>query len=283
MQDGKFVRGPRGLWLCVGLTLLTSSVAFAQDGAASAEPPSDPAGPVEVEKVVFLVTDVVVADGIAIDKEAARDALANRFGRLKDKIEVRSLAEVKTTLDRAAMAQMLGSSASDEEVAKIGEYVQVDRLIFGRIHQVAGVTEVQVKLFNAKEGVTEMALSRRLKAGAPPQLVLTLLDSLADGMLSWVLDTYTDGAPSAGFAALKNKKIVRAEKPVAGAGEAGGMGMLGVVGGVVAGTGVGIATVGGIALAEGGNQAADLPVILAASGAGAVLLGTALIIIDGVN
>lgn len=277
MQDGKLVRGPRCLWIYCGLTLFALP-SLAQEDAA----PADNSKPVEVEKPVFLVTDVVVADGIAIDKEAARDALANRFGRLKDKIEVRSLAEVKTTLDRAAMAQMLGSSGSDEEVAKIGEYVQVDRLIFGRIHQVAGVTEVQVKLFNAKEGVTEMALSRRLKAGAPPQLVLTLLDSLADGMLSWVLDTYTDGAPSEGFAKLQNKKIVRAPK-AADAPSEGGMGMLGVVGGVVAGAGVGIATVGGIGLADEGNQAADLPVILAASGAGAVLLGTTLIIIDGMN
>lgn len=273
MQDGKFVRGPRCVWLGLGL-ILASSSAFAQDDAAAPAPAED-------AKPVFLVTDVVVADGIDIDKEAARDALANRFGRLKDKIEVRSLAEVKTTLDRAAMAQMLGSSGSDEEVSKIGEYVQVDRLIFGRIHQVAGVTEVQVKLFNAKEGVTEMALSRRLKAGAPPQLILTLLDSLADGMLSWVLDTYTDGAPSEGFAKLKNKKIVR--EPKEAESPEGGMGMLGVVGGVVAGAGVGVATVGGIGLTNEGNQAGDLPVILAASGAGAVLLGTTLIIIDGIN
>lgn len=268
MQDGKFVRGPRCVWLGLGL------IFFAAPSRAQDEPAE--------EKTVFLVTDVVVADGIPIDKEAARDALANRFGRLKDKIEVRSLAEVKSTLDRAAMAQMLGSSASDEEVAKIGDYVQVDRLVFGRIHQVAGVTEVQVKLFNAKEGVTEMALSRRLKAGAPPQLILTLLDALADGMLSWVLDTYGDGVPSEGFAKLKNKKVVREPKDAAPAQE-GGMGMLGVVGGVVAGAGVGVATVGGIGLADEGNQGADLPVILAASGAGAVLLGTTLIIIDGMN
>ena len=61
------------------------------------------------------------------------------------------------------------------------------------------------------------------------------------------------------------------------------MGMLGVVGGVVAGAGVGVATVGGIGLTSDGNQAGELPIILAASGAGAVLLGTTLIIIDGVN
>lgn len=282
MQDGKFVRGSRSLWIGLGLIFFSTSAtsAIAQE---TADPAATDATDAKDAKPVFLVTDVVVADGIDIDKEAARDALANRFGRLKDKIEVRSLAEVKTTLDRAAMAQMLGSSSSDEEVGKIGEYVQVDRLVFGRIHQVAGVTEVQVKLFNAKEGVTEMALSRRLKPGAAPSLILTLLDTLADGMLSWVLDTYTDGAPSAEFAKLKNKKLVKADPAAnaAGAGAGEGMGMLGVVGGVVAGAGVGIATVGGIGLADEGNQGAQLPVILAASGAGAVLVGTTLIIIDG--
>jgi hypothetical protein len=273
MQDGKRLRGPRGLWLCVGLIAATTSIpALADDAPAEAAD----------AKPVFLVTDVVVDDGVGIDKEAARDALANRFGRLREKIEVRSLTEVKSTLDRAAMAQMLGSSSSDEEVAKIGEYVAVDRLVFGRIHQVAGVTEVQVKIFNTKEGVTEIGLSRRLKAGAPPSLVLTLLDTLADGLLSFVVDAYTDGAPDAKFAALKSKKLERkSEEPAPAAGSA--WSMLGVLGGVVAGAGVGMATVGGIGLADENGQAGDVPLILAGAGAGAVLVGTGLVIADGLT
>lgn len=276
MQDGKHLRGPRCLWtsgLTLALTIgLAAAPALAQDAADAGE-----------AKPIFLVTDVVVDEGLAIDKEAARDALANRFGRLRDKVEVRSLAEVKTTLDRAAMSQMLGSSATDDDVAKIGDYVAVDRLVFGRIHQVAGVTEVQVKIFNTREGVTEIGLSRRLKADAPPQLVLTLLDTLADGLLAFVVDTYTDGAPSQEFAALKNKKLAPpVAKPLPSSSQ-GTLGMLAVVGGVVAGAGAGIATVGGIGLADAGNQAADLPVILAASGAAAVLVGTALIVVDGIT
>ena len=269
MQNGERVRRSRGLW--------TSGLMFAC--AVSM------AGPVlaqkaEGDKPVFLITDVVIGADVAIDREAARDALANRFGRLRGKIEVRSLAEVKTTLDRAAMAQLLGSSASDEDISRIGEYVAVDRLVFGRIHQVAGVTELQVKIFNTKEGVTEVGLSRRLKEGAPPQLVLTLLDTLADGLLAFVLDTYSDGAPSQEFAALKNKKLA---PPPAKAAPLGRLSMLAVVGGVVAGAGAGVATVGGIGLLDAGEQAADLPVVLAVAGAGAVIVGTALIILDGVS
>jgi hypothetical protein len=265
MQNGKHVRGPRGLWTSgLIVVLAVAAPAAAQDDA----------------KPIFLVTDVVVDDEAGIDKEAARDALATRFGRLRDKVEVRSLAEVKTTLDRAAMSQMLGSSGSDDEIAKIGDYVTVDRLVFGRIQMVAGVTEVQAKIFNTKEGVTEIGLSRRLKAGAPPALVLTLLDSLADGLLGFVVDTYTDGVESSAFAALKNKKIaLPAKAPPAG----GSIGMLAVVGGVVAGAGAGVAAVGGIGLGQDGDQAGDLPIILAASGAGAVLVGTALIVVDGVT
>jgi hypothetical protein len=235
-------------------------------------------------KPVFLVTDVVVDDGVPIDKDAARDALAQRFGRIKDKIEVRSMGEVKSTLDKAAMAQMLGSN--DTDLSKLTDYVQVDRIVFGRIHQVAGVTEVQVKLFNAKDAVVEWSASRRLKAGAPGSLILTLLDSLGDGLLSFVLDTYTDGAPSAAFTALQNKKIEHHAPAAAAAASAPAKnpwGMLGVVGGVVAGAGIGVATVGGIGLAQQGNQAGQLPIILAASGAGAALVGTALIVVDGVT
>jgi len=236
----------------------------------------------EQAKPVFLVTDVVVDDGVPIDKDAARDALAQRFGRIKDKIEVRSMGEVKSTMDKAAMAQMLG--ADSPELSKLGEYVQVDRIVFGRIHQVAGVTEVQVKLFNAKDAVVEWSASRRLKAGAPGSLILTLLDSLGDGLLSFVLDTYTDGAPSAAFTALSNKKITHnAPAATVAAAPKSPWGMLGVVGGVVAGAGIGVATVGGIGLTQQGNQANQLPIILAASGAGAAVVGTALIVVDGVT
>jgi hypothetical protein len=61
--------------------------------------------------------------------------------------------------------------------------------------------------------------------------------------------------------------------------------MLGVVGGVVAGAGIGVATVGGIALAgeNKGDQASQLPLILAGAGAGAAVVGTALVIVDGVT
>ncbi len=266
------------------LTALVVAAAFAAparagDDAAADAPAPAAAGDGET-KPVFLVTDVIVDDGVGLDKDAARDSLATRFGRLRDKIEVRSLGEVKSTLDRAAVAQMLGSSSSDEEINKIGQYVAVDRIVFGRIHQVAGVTEVQVKLFNTRDGVTEWGASRRLKAGAPPSLILTLLDSLGDGLLSFVVDTYTDGAASAKFAALKAKKIIHvapAPPPPPGS----PWGMLGVVGGVVAGAGIGVATVGGIALAQDGNQASQLPLILAGAGAGAAVLGTALVVVDG--
>jgi hypothetical protein len=247
---------------CLWLTLLCAAPSLAQE-----------------EKPIFLVTDIVVDEGVAIDKDAARDVLAKRFGRIKDKLEVRSLSEVKSTLDRAAMAQMLGSSSSDAELQKIGEYVATDRLVFGRIANVAGVTDVQVKIFNAKEGVTEIALSRRLKAGAPPQLVLTLLDTLADGLAAFAIDTYTDGAPSAAFMELKNKKIVRA--PVEEAQEpASPWSMLGVVGGVVAGAGIGAGALGGYALGSGqGDQ--QTGIILLGAGAGALLVGTGLVVVDG--
>ena len=43
-------------------------------------------------KPVFLVADVQVGEGVPIDKDSARDVLATRFGRLKDKLEVRSMA-----------------------------------------------------------------------------------------------------------------------------------------------------------------------------------------------
>ncbi len=277
MQDGERLR--RRACLLVSMAAIVGA-ALALAGPARAMSDELVEGELAPESAapVFLVTEVVVGEGVAVDKDAARDVLANRFGRLKDKIEVRSLAEVKSTLDRAAMAQMLGSTSSDVDLAKIGEYVAVDRIVFGRIAQVAGVTEVQVKIFNTKDGVTEAGYSRRLKAGAPPQLVLTLLDTLADSLLAFAVDAYTDAAPDAKFLALKDKKLTKHPTAVA----ASPWSMLGVVGGVVAGAGVGAGAIGGYALASGqGDQTMGL--VLAGAGAGAALLGTGLVVADGLT
>ena len=75
---------PGHLLLGLGLILLGSASAAAQKDA-----------PPDGTRPVFLVADVVVTDGVPIDKEAARDVLATRFGRLKGKIEVRSMAEAQ--------------------------------------------------------------------------------------------------------------------------------------------------------------------------------------------
>lgn len=281
MQDGELVRRSAGVLGNRGLTALatfTAAVlatlparAMSDETVAGELSPSD-------AKPVFLVTEVVVGEGLPIDKDSARDVLANRFGRLKDKIEVRSLAEVKSTLDKAAMAQMLGTSDSDADLAKISEYVVVDRLVFGRITQVAGVVEVQVKIFNTRDGVTEAGYSRRLKAGAPPQLVLTLLDTLADNLLAFAVDAYTDAKPDAKFEALKNKKL----SPPAAVASSSPWSMLGVVGGVVAGAGVGAGALGGYVLGSGQGDA-TLGLVLAGAGAGAAAVGTGLIIADGLT
>ncbi|MCC7071967.1 MAG: hypothetical protein IT383_11630 [Deltaproteobacteria bacterium] len=272
MQDGERLRR-RACLLVSGVVL-----AWAGPAGAMAEELVEGELPTESAAPVFLVTEVVVGEGVAVDKDAARDVLANRFGRLKDKIEVRSLAEVKSSLDRAAMAQMLGSTESDGDLAKIGEYVAVDHIVFGRIAQVAGVTEVQVKIFNTKDGVTEAGYSRRLKAGAPPQLVLTLLDTLADNLLAFAIDAYTDAVPDAQFLALKNKKLTPRAATVA----ASPWSMLGVVGGAVTGAGVGAGALGGYVLATGqGDQTMGL--VLAGAGAGAALVGTGLVVADGLT
>lgn len=279
MQDGKLVRRSARLLLGLGLSALAGVSLAAGSARAMSEELVEGELPQPSEgKPVFLVTEIVVGEGVGVDKDAARDVLANRFGRLKDKIEVRSLAEVKSTLDRAAMAQMLGTSESDGDLAKISEYVVVDRLVFGRITQVAGVVEVQVKIFNTKDGVTEAGYSRRLKAGAPPQLILTLLDTLADSLLAFAVDAYTDAQPDAKFLALKDKKL----SPPTAAVAASPWSMLGVVGGVVAGAGVGAGALGGYVLGSGQGDA-TMGMVLAGAGAGAAVVGTGLIVIDGLT
>lgn len=278
MQDGEFLRRSARLLLGLGLSALVGVSLAAGSARAMSEELVEGELPPENAKPVFLVTEIVVAEGVAVDKDAARDVLANRFGRLKDKIEVRSLAEVKSTLDRAAMAQMLGSSDTDADLAKISEYVVVDRLVFGRISQVAGVVEVQVKIFNTRDGVTEAGYSRRLKAGAPPQLVLTLLDTLADSLLAFAVDAYTDAAPSSKFEALKNQKLA----PPTAVAAASPWSMLGVVGGVVAGAGVGAGALGGYVLGSGQGDG-TLGLVLAGAGAGAAAVGTGLIVVDGLT
>ena len=238
---------------------------FAQTGASDAKP-------------VFLVTDVVVADGVAIDREVARDVLATRFGRLKDKIEVRSMAEAKATLDAAALAQLLGSG-DENQLARVEGYVNVDRVVFGRISTVAGVVDVQVKVFNVREGVTEVGFARRLKAGASPTMVLTLLDSLADSLLAWTINTYTDAAPSAAANKLAGKKlggtpaasaVVAASSPWSAVGALGGLGL---------GLGLGAGGVG-VYNAVVDNDASSIDVAVIGAGAVVATIGVVAVVAD---
>jgi len=229
-------------------------------------------------KPVFLVTDVVVGDGVDIDPEVARDVLATRFGRLKDKLEVRSMAEAKASLDAAALAQLLGSG-DDSQLSKVEEYVKVDRIVFGRISKVAGIVDVQVKVFNVREGVTEVGFARRLKAGASPTMVLTLLDSLSDSLLAWTINTYTDAAPSAAATRLAGKKLggkkaepdmVASSSPWSAVGAIGGLGL---------GLGVGAGGVGVYnALVDNDASGTDIAII----GASAVVavIGTVAVVAD---
>ncbi len=219
---------------------------------------------------VFLVTEVVVGDDVAdVDKDAARDALAVRFGRLKDKIEVRSMSEAKASLDSAALQQLLGSD-QQMDLDKIQSYVQVDRIVFGRISTIAGITEVQVRVFNVAEGVAEVGFARRLKASSPPSMVLTVLDTLADSLLAWTINTYTDGEMSAKASALANKKL-GGKKPAAEPApttSSSRFSWLGTVGGVGLGAGAAAAGVGAFqALSDNDASTTDIAII----GAGAVV------------
>ena len=227
------------------------------------------------DRPVFLVTEISVDEGVAVDRDAARDALAPRFGRLKDKLEVRSCGEVQSTMSRAALAQLVGGARGDDDLAGLQAYVDVDRVVFGRISKIGGVTEVQVRVFNVKEGVTEVGMSRRLKEGAAPQLVLTLLDSLADALVAWALDSYTDGTPSARFVELQNQKIQHAEPEAAPPAP---LGAMAVAGGVAVGAGALLAVAGGMGLAgtsfpSPAAAPVELGVGIAAVVAGGVLIG----------
>jgi hypothetical protein len=229
-------------------------------------------------KPVFLVTDVVVADDVPIEKDTARDVLATRFGRLKDKLEVRSMAEVRASVDNAAFQQLLGSE-NEADLSKIEDYIKVDRLVLGRIAMVAGVVDVQVKVFNVREGVVEVGFARRLGKGADRTLILTLLDSLADSLLAWTIDTYTDGSMSAEAQKLAGKKLTKrsAEPAVASSSP---WSALGAVGGGVMGAGLVATGLGAYNTFGTTDGASTTNIATFAGGAAAVVVGGVLVGID---
>jgi hypothetical protein len=258
MPDGELVRRPRALF-AVAVAVLAASSARAED--ADARP-------------LFLVTQMDVGADVPVDADTARDVLVRRFARVKDKVEVRSLAEVKSTLDQAALQQMLGGEDGGQ-LSRMQEYVQVDRIVFGSIKNVGGVLDVAVRVFNVDEGTTEISLARRLKSDAAPSLVLTVVESLADRLLAWTLQTYGGDEPSAAFASLQAKKLPQKADVVrdpAPASSASSFGSLTAIGGGVAAAGVAAAGLAGAHLVvEAANpQAVDF----AALGLGTVLVAT---------
>jgi hypothetical protein len=268
---GHRLRDARHLFVRVWLTTLVVAGSFTT--ARAGTPPPTPAE----ARPVFLVTDVVVADGLAVDKEAARDVLATRFGRLKQLLDVRSLAEARASIDAAAVAQLLGGG-SDEDLARIESYLEVDRLVLGRISSVGGVVDLQVKVFNVKEGVTEVAFARRLGRDADRAMVLALLDTLADSLLAWTIEHYTSAGPSAAATALKAHKLGR--KALATTSPASSpWGQTGVAGAAVAGVGAGVLGLGlWNALADGDVSGVDIGVL--AGGGVALVLGATAVSVD---
>jgi hypothetical protein len=264
--------------LTLGL-FLAAIPAAAQDapGGESTTPATDEAAG---DRPVFLVTEILVQDGVGVDASAAANALSLRFGRLRKLMDVRSFEEVKSTLDQEAFKNMLGEDAS---VGDIGQYVEVDRLVFGRITQVGGVTEVSVRVFNVAENVAEVSLSRRIKKGADPSLVLTVVDKLADNLLAWVLRHYTEAKPNAAFAALKDKKQKKEIKERIVVHKAGSpWGTWGLVGSGLLGAGLSSAVLGGVLLA-GEPAEPTLSYAALGTGAGLAVVGTALIVLDGME
>jgi hypothetical protein len=250
--------------------------------------------PPEAERITFLVTEVEVSGEVGLAPEDARDLLANRFGRLQDKVEVRSMGDVKTSLDKAALMAALGGD--DSEISALTGMLDVDRVVYGRIARVGSVIDIGVRVVNVRDANVEMAMSRRLKAGSDPSLTLAVLDRQADKLLAWVLETYTDGAPSAEFTALKKKKLKPRKTKEDGEGvevnEAEpapiepppdtGMDFrftwLGLLGGTTAGLGLGLIAAAGAASAAGSFTTINestLPFLTEGSVAvgGAVLLG----------
>lgn len=247
----------------------------AKGGVPAGFDPEAPEG-----RPVFLVTDIIVEDGVGISSEGARDALAARFGRMRDKIDVRSLSEVKATLDQQGLNQLLGGEG--DGLQKLGDYVDADRVVFGRIHKVGGVTEVAVRVFNVREGVMEMAMSRRLKAGANDALVLSIVDALADRLTVWALNTYGDAAPSSKFAEMQGKKVNKGGGAGASAGDS-PWSFLGVGGGALAGVGLGAVAVGATIVSADPLHDALMPSIVIGAGAATFLGGMTLVVLDGME
>lgn len=258
------VRRRRGLTGVVVATLLLAALPGWADDAP---------------KPVFLVTEIVVDDAVGMPPDAARDVLAARFGRLRDKLEVRSLSEVKSTLDQEALRALLGGD--EEQLTDLASYVDVDRLVFGRIFQVGAITEVSVRVFNVREQAMEMAMSRRLPKDKDPSLVLTVVDRLADQLLVWALNSYSDASPSSKYEELKNKKVSMGPKVAPPPPSP--WGLLGVSGGTLAGVGAGVLVGGGVMLAMDPKGDLVVPGALLGVGGAALIGGAALVVVDGLE
>jgi hypothetical protein len=299
-------RGLRAVALsALGALALVAAPAVAEDeapadeAAAAGEPDAadaaaPDAAPAERDRPIFLVTEIIVDDEVKLEADAARDALALRFGRLKDRIDVRSLGEVKSSLDQAGITQLLGGET--DELAKLGEYVEVDRIVFGRIHKVGDVTEVSVRVFNTSDTSMEVAMSRRMRAEAPESMVLTAVDSMADRLAAWAITSYGLDAPSEKADALakktlgglKKKKAARkkaeeAAAPTEAAAPADPWGFLGISGGAIAGLGAGVVGVGAAMITL--DQKGEVLVPSIVMGAGGLLFvgGVTAVIVDGLE
>ncbi|MFZ9888046.1 MAG: hypothetical protein ACO3JL_11135, partial [Myxococcota bacterium] len=158
----------------------------------------------------FFVTEVIV-EGESARSEGMRDALSARFGRLRHKLDVRSAGELRQALDHAALLQLLGDET--EHLSKLSDYVDADRIVFGRVTTIGAVREVSVRVVDVREGSVEVAMARRLAGNVDDGMILAVLDALADRLVAWALTTYGDSAPSEAYERLAKQPVQRRAEP----------------------------------------------------------------------
>lgn len=136
----------------------------------------------------LFVSDYEVGEGAPIDAKTANSILAARMSRLGKTFDFVTTDEVRKVLDLSALQQMLGSDVGPEALVNLGEQIAADRLVHGHMGRVGDTFVSTLTLYNLSTGKVEKRIAGTFKGAH--DLAITRLNEQADQLLAHLLKNY---------------------------------------------------------------------------------------------
>ncbi len=129
-----------------------------------------------------------VVEGAPVDSATANTILATRMGRLGEVFTFVTREDVQQVLNHEALKQLIGAEDDASSLIQLGETIQADRLVHGRMAPVGKTYVATLTLYDLRTGAVEKRVAGTFRGAQ--DLAITRLNEQADQLLAHLLQSY---------------------------------------------------------------------------------------------